>query len=826
MHLARRYAILLADYKEKLMDFKAVENKWNEIWEAEKTFKFNPKDTVNKEYILEMFAYPSGANLHMGHMMNYTAPDTLAKYEIMKGMNVFQPMGFDAFGLPAENFALKTGIHPRTSTFTNMEYMTKQLKNAGLQFDWEYTLRTCNPEYYKWTQWLFIQLFKSGLAYQKFAPVNWCSGCNTVLANEQVVDGKCERCDTPIVKKNLTQWFFKITDYADRLLEGLDRIDWPEKTKTSQRNWIGRSVGAEVDFAVENCDEKITVFTSRVDTLYGVTYVVLAPENPLVSKITTAAQLAAVNAYIAETAKKDDITRQSVTLEKTGVFTGAYAIHPLNGKRLPVYIADYVLATYATGAVMGVPAHDERDFEFAKKFALDVVQVIANADKTTQLPYTANGKLIRSDIFDGEPSRSVKNKIIAHLEKLGVGRQKVNYKLRDWSVSRQRYWGCPIPIIHCKHCGAVPVPEKDLPVMLPETMDYKPDGRSPLSKNSEYMNTVCPICGRPATRDPDTLDTFVCSSFYFLRYPCANVHDKIVDDFANQICPVDCYVGGMEHANSHLIYSRFITKFLFDQEVIKFDEPFLRLVHQGMILGPNGQKMSKSKGNIINPDDILQNYGSDALRLYLLFGFNFVDGGPWNDDGLKGAAKFLTRLERIVQNAFALEAGENVAQYGAAEKDLDYARNFTIKEYEANMKTFSFNSAVARVMEFTNALYKYNLEARKNSNFMQDHVRDLLKLLAPFAPYTAEELWHQIDEDVSVFKSGFPECDETKLIKNSVEYVVQINSKIVGRFDVPSDSTKEQIDQSARELVAEKLAGKSVLKSIIIPNKLINFVCK
>ncbi|MBR5012607.1 MAG: leucine--tRNA ligase, partial [Clostridia bacterium] len=534
--------------------------------------------------------------------------------------------------------------------------------------------------------------------------MNWCPSCNTVLANEQVIDGCCERCDTQVVKKDLTQWFFKITAYAEELLADLEKLDWPEKTKLSQKNWIGKSIGTEVEFKVADSEEVITVFTSRVDTIYGVTYLVLAPENPLTLKLTTAENKDAVEAYILETSKKDEITRQSTTLEKTGVFTGSYAINPVNGKKVPIYIADYVLATYATGAVMGVPAHDERDFAFANKYGLEIIKVIENSFGETVLPYTANGKLVNSDRFNGMASRSVKDKVIAYLEELGKGRKKVNYKLRDWSVSRQRYWGCPIPIIHCEHCGAVPVPEKDLPVLLPDTMDYKPDGRSPLLKNEEYINTVCPICGKPAKRDPDTLDTFVCSSFYYLRYPCANETEQFVNPYiVNKMCPVDCYVGGMEHANGHLLYSRFITKFLRDEGVLNFDEPFKRLIHQGMILGPDGQKMSKSKGNVVNPDQFVEQYGADAMRLYLLFGFNFVDGGPWSDDGIKACAKFLARVERLVENVFAMEQGFNASQYSDAEKALDYARNFCLKEYETTVENFAFNSSVARVMEFTNA---------------------------------------------------------------------------------------------------------------------------
>ena len=809
------------------MDFKNIEKKWQEIWRKNKTFAFNEKDIENKEYILEMFSYPSAARLHIGHLFNFTIPDSFAKYEIMKGKNVFQPMGFDAFGLPAENFALKTGIHPRISTNANMEVMEKQLAAAGLSHDWEYTLRTCNPEYYKWTQWLFLKLYEKGLAYQKHAPVNWCTSCNTVLANEQVVEGKCERCGSQVVKKNLTQWFFKITDYCEKLLEGLDRIDWPEKTKISQRNWIGKSIGTEVEFDVDGRDEKIIVFTSRVDTLYGVTYLVLAPENELTLKLTTADNLDNVKKYIEETAKKDEITRQSTTLEKTGVFTGSYAINPVNGKKVPIFVADYVLASYATGAVMGVPAHDERDFDFAKKYDLEIIKVIENSFGETVLPYTHNGKLVNSDIFNGMASRSVKDKIIAHLEKLGKGHKKINYKLRDWSVSRQRYWGCPIPVIHCEHCGIVPVPEKDLPVMLPDNMDYKPDGRSPLSRDESYMNVTCPICGQPARRDPDTLDTFVCSSFYELRYPCVKENENFVDkELINKICPVDLYVGGMEHANGHLLYSRFICKFLNDIGYVDFDEPFKRLVHQGMILGPDGQKMSKSKGNVVNPDDIISEFGADAVRLYLLFGFNFVDGGPWNEDGIKNCFKFLERVERLVENVFAQECGKNASKYGSAEKELDYARNYAIKEFEKNMQDLTFNSAVARIMEFTNALYKYNLEEEKNVNFMQDHVRDLLKLLAPCAPHFAEEMWCQIEEDISIFKSGFPVLDETKLVKDSIEIAVQVNSKIVGRLEIPSNANNDEIEALAREKFSDKLADKNIIKAIIIPSRLINFVVK
>ena len=823
------------------MNIKEIESKWGKYWEEHKTFKFNPEKIEDKKYILEMFSYPSGSRLHIGHLFNYCIPDSFAKYRKMKGDNVFQPMGFDAFGLPAENFAFKTGIHPRESTFQNMEYMQTQLNNAGLAFDWEYAVRTCNPEYYKWTQWLFLKLYERGLAVQKYAPVNWCPSCNTVLANEQVIDGECERCGSQIVHKNLTQWFFKITDYAEKLLEGLDRIDWPAKTKISQRNWIGKSVGAEVDFTLEKeiFDEnnkkidKLTVFTSRPDTIFGVSYMVIAPEHPLTLSLTTQSQKTQVEKYIAETLKKDEIARQSTTLEKTGVFTGAYAINPVNNKKIPIYTADYVLATYATGAVMGVPSHDERDFEFAKKYNLEIIPVISpeNLEENQKiedlLPFTENGLLINSGEFNGTLNQKAKEKIIKHLEKMGKGRAKTNYKLRDWSVSRQRYWGCPIPIIHCEYCGIVPVPEKDLPVLLPETMDYHPDGTSPLAKNEEYMNVICPKCGRPAKRDPDTLDTFVCSSWYELRYPNANNNEKILDsELTNKICPVDYYFGGMEHANGHLLYSRFIAKVLYDAGIINFDEPFKKLIHQGMILGPDGQKMSKSKGNVINPDDSLKEFGADATRLYLIFGFNYVDGGPWNDDGIKNSYKFLERVERLVLKTIE---NRNKSQHSIDEKalkELEYAKNFAISEYEKNLENFTLNSAVARIMEYVNALYKYDLNEQKSNAVMEENVKILLKLLAPFAPHVCEELWEKLGEKESIFCGGFPTFDASKLVKDEIEIAVQINSKIVGRMNIPSNANNAEIENLAKNNFAQKFENKTIIKSIIIPNRLVNFICK
>lgn len=808
------------------MDFKKIEKKWQEKWEKEKTFAFDKNKLENKNYILEMFSYPSGNRLHIGHLFNFCIPDSFAKYRFMKGDNIFHPMGFDAFGLPAENYALKTGIHPRESTNANMEYMEKQLRSAGLSYDWDYTLRTCEPDYYKWTQWIFLQLYKKGLAYQKFAPVNWCPSCNTVLANEQVVDGACERCGSQVVRKNMTQWFFKITDYAEKLLDGLDKIDWPEKTKTSQRNWIGKSVGSEIVFELEN-GGSFKVFTSRPDTVYGVTYVVLAPEHELVAKITTEKQKNAVQKYIEETSKKDDISRTNATTEKTGVFTGSYAINPINGKKIPVFIGDYVLATYASGAVMGVPAHDDRDFDFAKKYNIDIIQVVKAEKGETKLPYCEDGIICNSEEFDGLTSANAREKITEKLASMGKGNKKINYKLRDWSVSRQRYWGCPIPVIHCEHCGIVPVPEKDLPVRLPDTMDYKPDGKAPLSKNEEFMNVTCPICGKPARRDPNTLDTFVCSSFYMLRYPNVHSTDKLLDtDFTNKICPIDYYIGGMEHANGHLLYSRFITKVLNDLGYIDFDEPFKKLIHQGMILSWDNQKMSKSKGNVINPDDIIRDYGADAVRLYLMFGFNYTDGGPWNDNGIKNCSKFLDRVERLIEATSKYEDNQNQNQYAEAEQELDYAENFAIKEFEKNMNDFTFNSAIARIMEYVNAIYKYELNQNINTNFVKAKIVSLLKLLAPCAPHFAEEIWENMGNKESVFKSNFPSFDETKLVKKQIEIAVQINSKIIARININPNATNEEIEQIAKQEISDKLAGKTIVKCIIIPNRLVNIIAK
>ncbi len=803
------------------MNFKEIEKKWQKDWADKNIYKFDENKLDKKYYLLEMFSYPSAARLHLGHWWNFGLSDSFGRFKRMQGYNVFQPMGFDAFGLPAENYAIKTGIHPETSTRQAMKDMEVQLKTMGATFNWEYEIKTCDPEYYKWTQWLFIQLYKNGLAYQKYSPVNWCTSCNTVLANEQVVDGVCERCKSTVVKKDLTQWFFKITDFAEEMLEGLNRIDWPEKTKISQRNWIGKSIGAEAVFVTTDNKHQIKVFTSRVDTICGVSFVVIAPENALVKELTTAEHKKEVEEYCFKASTKDDITRTCTTDEKTGVFTGSYCFNPVTKKKVPVFVADYVLNSYGTGAVMGVAAHDSRDFLFAKKYNLDVIEVIEN----NGLPFCDDGILKNSGEFSGLTSAVAREKITNYLESVDLGNKKTNYKLRDWSVSRQRYWGCPIPMIHCEHCGTVPESEENLPVRLPEKIDYTPDGRSPLGKSEEYMNCTCPKCGRPARRDPDTLDTFVCSSWYYLRYPNASNNDVAFDkNFTNKMLPVDKYVGGIEHATSHLLYSRFITKFLYKMGYINFDEPFKSLVHQGMILGKDGQKMSKSRGNTVNASDLVDEYGSDALRLYLMFGFNYLEGGPWSEDGIKNMVKFMERVERLV-NSYVNETS-NTGVYGTNEEDLEFVLNNSIKNCISSMEDFGFNTYVAKVMELVNALYKYDSLPEKNRTIYTNAVESLIKMLAPVTPHFAEELWQITKHTDNVVNQKFPTLDETKLVKKEVEIVVQINSKIVSRIVVPTDIEQDEALLLAEmdSKVSELINGKELRKIIYVKNKLINII--
>lgn len=808
------------------MDHHSVEKKWQARWEKTKLNQFDKKDTERKKlYVLEMFSYPSGAKLHIGHWYNYGPTDTYARFKRMQGYNVFQPMGFDAFGLPAENYAIKTGIHPKDSTEKNIATMEGQLRAMGAMFDWSAEIKTCEENYYKWTQWMFLQLYKKGLAYRKEAPVNWCPSCQTVLANEQAEGGKCERCGTEVIRKNLTQWFFKITDYAEELLTGLDPLDWPEKTKNMQRNWIGKSTGCEIEFECDSGD-KLRVFTTRCDTVFGVTYVVLAPEHPLARKLTTPEQHDAVEEYITQTAKANEIERLSSTREKTGVFTGSYCTNPVNGKKIPIWLADYVLASYGTGAVMAVPAHDERDFAFATKYNLPIVKVIEKKGGETELPFTDDGIMVGSLQFDGLFGEEARAEVAAYISKLGKGGKKVNYRLRDWLVSRQRYWGAPIPVIHCPTCGAVPVPEKDLPVKLPYEVEFRPDGKSPLAKCDKFMHTTCPKCGGEALRDPDTLDTFVCSSWYYLRYADAhNEKEPFSREAVDRMLPVDVYVGGAEHACMHLLYARFFTKALRDMGYLDFSEPFKRLVHQGVILGPDGNRMSKSHGNIVSPDEYVETYGADAFRLYLMFGFSYTEGGPWNDDGIKAIAKFMDRVEKLVLKVNGYKAHKDAA-YGSEEKALDYAKNYAIDRVSKDVEAFSFNTSIARIMELVNAIAKYDALEQKNVAVEKAAVRDLVLLLAPFAPHFCEELWEEIEGKGSVFEQSYPIADEKALHLDEKEYAVQVNSKMACRAMLPTSATEEEVKALVLDLpeVQEKMAGKSVKKCIVVPGRLVNLI--
>jgi len=808
-----------------------IDKKWQKKWEDTKLYKFNPQNMDKKLYCLEMFSYPSGAKLHAGHWYNYGPADSWARMKRMQGYEVFHPMGFDAFGLPAENYAIKTGIHPQDSTLQNIKTMERQLKEMGATFDWDYEVITCLPDYYKWTQWVFLQLYKKGLAYRKKAPVNWCPSCKTVLANEQVVEGTCERCGSEVTKKDLTQWFLKITDYAEELLEKLDELDWPEKTKMMQRNWIGKSDGAEIEFKVDGKDISFKVFTTRADTLYGVTYVVLAPENEIVDQITTDKYRRNVEEYKEYARKQSEIERLSTEKEKTGVFTGAYAIHPITGEKLPIWISDYVLATYGTGCVMAVPAHDERDYMFAKKYDLPMKRVIKGRDGVDDsLPFVEYGILVDSGDFTGSKSEDARIEIVKMLEKEGKGSLKVNYRLRDWLVSRQRYWGAPIPIIHCEKCGLVPVPEEDLPVLLPYNVEFSPDGESPLKKSEEFMNTTCPKCGGKALRDPDTLDTFVDSSWYFLRYP-DNKNDKepFNKELIDKMLPVDKYIGGAEHACMHLLYARFVTKALRDLGYLDFDEPFRSLIHQGIILGPDGNKMSKSRGNTISPDEYINEYGSDVFRMYLMFGFAFTEGGPWNDDGIKAMSRFISRIERLIDKFTEDKGKSGKNEISKDEKELNYVRNYTIKSVTDDAEKFQFNTAIARIMELVNALYKYDGEVEnKNMKLYEETIADLIRVLAPFAPHFSEEMWERMGYSYSVFNQKWPEYDDKALVKDTIEIAIQVNGKVRGRLEIPSGATEKEIQDKALvvESIKQFIEGKEIKKVVVVKNRLVNIVVK
>ena len=811
---------------------KEIDKKWQEKWKKEGLYKYNPNSEKEKFYTMEMFSYPSGAKLHLGHWFNFGPADSFARFKKMQGYNVFHPMGFDAFGLPAENYAIKTGIHPEDSTRKNIETMKRQLEEMGGSYDWDYSVETCMPDYYKWTQWVFIQLYKAGLAYKKKAPVNWCDSCKTVLANEQVIDCKCERCGTVVKRRKLDQWFFKITDYAEELLEGLKELDWPESTKKVQVNWIGKSKGTEIIFKSENNEYQFKVFTTRPDTVFGVTYVVLAPESAIVQKITTEAQKEAVEKYIEDTLKLNEIDRLSTEREKTGVFTGSYVINPINGEKVPVWIADYVLEEYGTGAVMAVPAHDTRDYEFAKKYNLPIKEVIVpKEEEDYELPYTNYGKLINSGKYTGQTSEEVKKMITKDLSEKNEGQETTNYRLKDWLVSRQRYWGAPIPIINCEKCGAVPVPEKDLPVLLPYDVEFTPDGESPLKKSKEFMECTCPHCGGKATREADTLDTFVCSSWYELRYPDAKNTEKAFErQTIDKMAPVDVYVGGKEHAAMHLIYVRFMTKALRDLGYLDFDEPFKKLIHQGMILGPDGNKMSKSKGNTVSPDEYIDQYGADVFRMYLMFGFDYRKGGPWDDKGIDAMSKYFSRIERLIETITSelKDIAEN-DEIGLKEKELLRVKNQTIKSMTEDIEDFRFNTAIARNMELLNSINTYIRDNDKiNKNLLMEVVEDFVRLLSPLAPHFAEELWEELGKTQSVYKEKWPKVNEAQLTGGIKEIPVQVNGKLKMCVSVDADATPEEILTAIKSnaKVKELLDKYDVKKEIYVPGRIYNLVVK
>lgn len=802
---------------------KEIDDKWRKIWEQNKTYKFDPNSSKKKLYLLEMFSYPSGSKLHLGHWWNYSLPDSYGRMKRMQGYNVFHPVGFDAFGLPAENYAIKTGIHPKDSTAKNIETMEEQLKCIGATYDWDYEIKTNEEEYYKWTQWIFLQLYKKGLAYRKDAPVNYCPKCQTVLANEQASGGICERCHTPVEHRHLTQWFFKITEYADELIEGLKDLDWPEKTKRIQTNWIGKNTGSEVVFGIDGHSETITVFTTRVDTLMGVSYVVLAPENKLVDLITTPTQKQEVEKYKDYALHLSEIDRTSTVKEKTGAFTGAYAIHPITKEKIPVWISDYVIESYGTGAVMAVPAHDERDFAFAKKFNLEIKQVITNKTNNADLPYTLDGILINSGKYNGLTTQQAKNCIVEDLEKINAGKKTTTYRLRDWLISRQRYWGAPIPIIYCPHCGIVPVPEKDLPVKLPYNVDFKPNGKSPLAYCEEFTKITCPHCGHEAKRETDTLDTFVCSSWYYLRYLDPHNSEKpwdknITDKFMN----VDKYVGGVEHAAMHLLYARFIYKAMRDMGYVSGNEPFQSLIHQGTILGSDGQKMSKSLGNTVSADEYVEKFGSDVFRTYLGFGFSYTEGGPWSDDGILAINKFFQKVQRIFENFANLTPND----ISTSDDELILALHKTIKSVTNDIDKFQFNTAIARLMELTSAIQKYQTKPDRNYNLEKEAVYSYAKLLSPFAPHYMEEVWQNLGNTDSIFNQTWPTYDENKTISKNIEIVIQINGAIRARTTIPAGTEPKEMEKIAldNQQIKQLLVGKNVKKIIAIKDKLVNIV--
>ncbi len=805
-----------------------IEPKWQKRWEADKIYRQLVDWSRPKHYALTMLPYPSG-DLHIGHWWAMVPSDARARYMRMKGYNVLFPMGFDAFGLPAENAAIQHGIHPAEWTYKNIERMRQQLKSMGAMFDWEREIISSDPEYYKWTQWFFLQFYKRGLAYKAWAAVDFCPRCNTTLAREQVVgeDRRCERCGTPVIKKELEQWFFRITAYAEELLD-FSKMEWPERVVNMQRNWIGRSEGTEVVFTSEQ-EDPIVVFTTRPDTLYGATFVVLAPEHPLVAKLTTPEYEVRVQNYVNQARRQSEIDRLAADRPKTGVFIGAYARHPLTGERLPIFVGDYVLMTYGTGAIMGVPAHDERDFAFAKEHGLPIPVVIAppgwNGQPLAEA-YTEPGIMVNSGPFNGLPSEEGKMAITRALEERGLGRAAVTYRLRDWLISRQRYWGAPIPIIYCPTCGTVPVPEDQLPVLLPMDVDFRPTGESPLKFHAGFRYTTCPNCGGPAERETDTMDTFMCSSWYQYRYlsPHDDQHPWDPEE-GRYWLPVDQYTGGIEHATMHLLYTRFFTKVLRDIGLVNFDEPMLRLYNQGIILGEDGEKMSKSRGNVVAPDDLVARYGADTVRAYLMFLGRWDQGGPWSNKGIEGVRRWLFRVWDLVLQP-AEVSDENRAEHGMSERDLRRWTHRTIKRVSDDLETFSFNTAIAALMEFTNALAKAKETPVVHMPAWDEAITTLLLIMAPFTPHIAEELWVRSGRPYSIHQQRWPAYDEAATAEEMITLVVQVNGKVRDRIQVPADVTEEQAREAAlaSEGARRHLNGKTPKKIVYVPGRLVNIV--
>ena len=797
---------------------KAIEKKWRQKWEENPV---NVDDGKNpKYYCLDMFPYPSGNGLHVGHWRGYVISDVWSRYKMMQGYYLIHPMGWDAFGLPAENYAIKTGQHPAISTAKNISNIKRQINEIAAIYDWDREVNTTDPDFYKWTQWIFVKMFKEGLAYEKEFPINWCPSCKTGLANEEVVNGCCERCGTPVTKKNLRQWMLRITKYADRLLNDLDKLEWPEKVKKMQTEWIGKSYGAEVDFPVEGKDEKITVYTTRPDTLHGATFMVLAPEHKLAAGLATPDQKEAVDAYIYAASMKSNVDRMQ-DKEKTGVFTGSYATNPLNGAKVPIWLSDYVLADYGTGAIMCVPAHDDRDFEFAKKFDIPIIQVIAKDGKAienmTEAYTEASGTMINSGDWNGMESAVLKKEAPHIIEKMGIGRKTVNYKLRDWVFSRQRYWGEPIPIVHCPKCGNVPVPEEELPLRLPDVESYEPTGtgESPLAAIEDWVNCKCPECGAAAKRETNTMPQWAGSSWYFLRYVDPHNDNELVSkEKADKYLPVDMYIGGVEHAVLHLLYSRFYTKFLYDIGVIDFDEPFHKLFNQGMITGKNGIKMSKSKGNVISPDDLVRDYGCDSLRMYELFVGPPELDAEWDDRGIEGVYRFLSRFWNLVM--------DNKDKNIKASKEMIKARHKMIHMITTRLEGFSLNTVISGFMECNNNLIAI---AKKEGGMDKETLEAAVLLLAPFAPHMGEELWEELGHTDSVFHHEWPAHDEEAMKDDEVEIPVQVNGKTKAVISIPVDISKEDAIAKAKEVLGDKLSG-NIIKEIYVPKKIVNIVAK